>query len=121
MTDISITVILITVGWAVLFSTTAFLKKNRNLLPESFNPAKFISTIIYAAVVGTILAFRGLTLTPANYEAVAATNAIAAIIIQNAVNTVYRQLTVTDRIKMPDHNTGEKVQEKPAETEKEAK
>lgn len=89
MTEIN--TVIATIGWTIMFSLAIFFKKTTKENPEAFNVEKFFTTILFSAIIGTILAVSGMSATEGNYNLIATQYAVVALIVQNIVHTVYRK------------------------------
>ena len=79
---------------AVVYSLTMFVKKYLNSdNPQSFDTAKFITTVIWGAIVGVALQMAGLPINEQTVEQQMATYAGLIAITENIVKAIIRAVT----------------------------
>jgi len=83
--------IIATVGWTIMFSIAIFIKKATKENAEKFNAEKFLTTIGFSTVIGTVLALSGMSATEGNYNLIATQYAVVALIVQNVVHAAFRK------------------------------
>ena len=83
--------VLVAVFSAIVYSLTMFVKKNLNKdNPEEFDVAKFITTVIWGAIVGTALQLSGVPITEQSVEQQFVAYAGLIAITENVVKAIIR-------------------------------
>ena len=78
---------------AILYSLTMYFKKHVNPdNPQSFDPAKFITTLIWGAIIGAYLAYTGNPVTEQSIQAQMALYAGFIAITENIIKGIIRKV-----------------------------
>lgn len=78
---------------AIVYALSMFVKKNLNKdNPQSFDTAKFITTVIWGAIVGLVLQYSGINITEQTVEQQFITYAGLIAITENIVKAIIRAI-----------------------------
>ena len=81
---------------AIVYSLTMYVKKHLNSEnPQSFDAAKFIATIVWGAIVGTVLQMSGVPITEQSVEEQFAAYTGLIALTENIVKAVIRAFHTT--------------------------
>jgi len=75
---------------AVVYAASMYLKKNLSDNPQSFDPLKFLSTVIVGAIVGIVMCQSGTQVTEQDFETQLATYAGLVAVVENVLKILYR-------------------------------
>jgi len=78
---------------AIVYSLTMYVKKHLNSEnPQDFDTAKFVTTVIWGAIVGVVLQMSGLPITEQNVEEQFAAYTGLIALTENIVKAIIRAI-----------------------------